>query len=117
MAMRRHPDARQAMFGFLVREVGPGEGLRMGALEAVIREIGRVGSDPSIGLDLRVDGLSDPLRIDFRAEDLAVSYRDEVLGVALRGRSSVKMRARAPRERPIHRVKADPTPSLPLFAE
>lgn len=115
--MRRHPDARQSTFGFLVREVGPGEGLRTSGLEAVVREVSRIGADPAVGLDLRIQGLVEPLRIDFRRDDLSVSYRDEVIGLAVRGRSSVKLRARAPRERPIDRVRPDPTPTLSFLTD
>ena len=109
---------RQGMFGFLVREVAEGDGFRAGFLKAVVNQIERTNfGAPRVALTLEVDGLTAPLYLDLEPNDLAVSYQDEVIGVSLRGRSSVKMRVRAPRTRKIDRVRTNPTPRFPALVD
>lgn len=107
----------QATFGFLVREVEEGEGFEAGWLRGVVRSIDRSGAKTRLAVALEVTGLAAPLLLDFQPEDFSVSYRDEVLGIALKGRSSVKMRIKAPRDRKINRLRTNPTPKFPALAD
>lgn len=117
MIARTQSDERQATFGFLVRDVGEGEGFEAGLLRGVVQRFDRGGPRTGIELRLEVAGLASPLFLDLRADDLSVAYGDEVLGIALRGQSSAKMRIRAPRERKIRRIGGNPTPTFPILAE
>jgi hypothetical protein len=107
----------QATFGFLVREVEEGEGFEAGWLRGVVQRIDRSGPKARLAISLEVMGLAAPLMLDLQPEDLAISYRDEVLGIALRGKSSVKMRIKAPRDRKINRVRVNPTPIFPSLTD
>ncbi len=107
----------QATFGFLVREVEEGEGFEAGWLRAVVQQIDRSGPKTRLAIALEVTGLAAPLLLDLQTDDLSISYRDEVVGIALRGRSSVKMRVKAPRDRKINRVRNNPTPKFPALAD